>query len=173
MGTLDSTNITLDAIDVEAINDTADGQAWETLREMGYEVGDKVVIRDSILSQSFQSTTSDTFVPVGGRTDTFIIDWSLLQGFDDGSVYLRMLPDIDQSGSTTVTFRVAEVDRYGNIQTTYADTEITGGGDEATPWHQFDALPTGQTVHLGAFLSSNGTDDAYARRTQLQLGVEI
>lgn len=160
-GTLDSPALT-----TKAIVNSADGQAWETLQELGYEIGDGVErMRTNVVGQT-SSTSNTSFVPVESnnfqRENGLFVDWSRLSADDYRIVYYSEL-----STSNVVT-RAYEMNQYGNIVTTFANSEQTGSQGMAVGVHSFATKPSGTKKYGLVFKSTDG-NSAYIRNGNLAL----
>jgi len=117
----------VNSLDTESLVDANDGQAWETLREAGWETGDYVPMVVFPYTQSTVSTSSTTFTTVGdGRTNRFNLPTGLIDGPSD--VYISFGGEITTDNGVV---RLCEVNKFGATVQDYPSVEIdTGSGQD-------------------------------------------
>lgn len=159
----------LPSLSTEDLRDAQDGQAWETWREIGFESGDWVSLRDNAYSHDFKSTTNTSFTPLRGRAWKFPVNWDLIPS--DATVGISAIGSLEASNGTIA---VAEVDTFGNINETFADTETTTDlTDGQTPRHTFGTHPTGVKEYAIVGKSSDGSNPVNIRETIITVEAQI
>jgi len=89
-GTRRFDDVESDTLDTGSITDSDDGQAWETLREVGYEKNDRLAFYGQHLQATTQfSTSSDTFERNQGVGGIGLIDLSVFPS--DVTVYFKTI----------------------------------------------------------------------------------
>jgi len=158
------------ALDTGSITDTDDGQAWETLRELGYEKGDWFTILSPVLSRKFNSTSSTSYSLLTGRSQCPRVNWDTIPSGD--GVAISFIGDVDTPTNGSV--RVAEVDGFGNKESTLADTEVTNGDKQTKSGrHIFNNKPSGVESYSVAGEVDDTNNTAAIRYARLEIEVKI
>lgn len=146
--------------------DTDDGQTWETLRELGYETGDRVSFMTSLFSGE-ASTSSTSFVFPYNSDRRFTPTPSLPTGAE-ARIHVEY-------GGTDATARLAEVDMFGNQKGGFVNSEVSttdNPGFDVSDWVSIDSLDP-LTVGFGVELKSNDGSSQFMRQTSIEFGVQL
>lgn len=163
-------DVDVDSVTTDSLTDGADGQAWETLREIGYEKGDVVPITSFTTTDSRNSsTTSTTFASSNGSGESVIRFDSL------GPVsQLRFGLSVRfQPGSgETMTGRFLNFDDSEEI------VSVTGSsGSTSQEWSGWTTYtPTTSSSPVLVFYEhkvDTGTNSSTSRSPALWVGIEI
>jgi len=159
------------AIDTDDLIDRQDGQAWETLREVGFEKGDVVTLLALGPSASRSSSTSNTSYDALVDLSSTFLTWAEIGPVD--RVRVKMTGKFDGvDGGQTASARLYNFEDGEAV----AGTEVsaTGNGPFDTGWVEYTPATTTTPIELiNQAKTSNSNESITLDRPNIYLGVEI
>lgn len=105
--------------------DSADGQAWETLRELGYEPGDEIVLDSAMYLKSSLAVSSTTYANAfTGVTDMPLLKTTAFDGLNFSRFELEFTSTLHVDNSADTIYHRLKM---------YPSAELTHTGDTAYP----------------------------------------
>lgn len=156
-----------DSVNTNGLTDSDDGEAWETLREAGFETGDTIPVF-TIAGSGTANTTSDSF------SNLFINDSAVPEryGIADGGAIRVNLTTILQSNSDAEFAEFRMESNGGDILTDTLSVTSTGKQFVSTGWHVPPEIPQ-ETVRVFGYARSEASNEAFVEEPLLQVGVEL
>jgi len=159
-----------DTLDTEDINDSNDGQAWETLREVGYESGD--VLPLTVVNTGLEDEQSFTSTSYTGLYNNLFSSIPITTGtnFTVDDIRFRLTGVVKPGTNETVDIRVTDA-ASSPVFAEVADVTSTGIVDSG--WSEPSNSPE-KTIGPRTQAKTNpGDNTSTVERVSLLIGVEI
>lgn len=157
------------SVNTASLTDTEDGEAWETLREAGFEKGD--IVNQSVLqgTQKSASTNSNSFSQTFGAIDRVVPPYF---GYPEDTTIMCRLTTNARSDSDTLSGSV-RVSGLGAGVILPTQTFTSSGKIKIdSGWVPVENIPT-TTDRILLELKSEGSNDIFVESPSFLLGVQL